>query len=59
MITRNKNKKGRQIDVKFCLILDIILEAVKIHNLFIRQTALEFNMSYCALNRYCEKVLNK
>jgi len=37
---------------------DIILEAVravKIHNLFIQQIALEFNMNYRVLNRYCEK----
>jgi len=36
---------------------DIILEvvrAVKIHNLSVRQTALEFNMNYCALSRYCK-----
>jgi len=34
------------------------LEAVrtlKIHNLFISQVTLEFNMNYRALNRYCKK----
>jgi len=38
---------------------DIILEAVravKIHNLSIRQTALEFNMNYNALSHYCKKL---
>jgi len=38
---------------------DIILEAVrtvKIHNLSIRQVALEFNMNYCGeLSGYCKK----
>jgi len=37
---------------------DIILEAVKavkIHNLYIRQTALGFNMNYRALSDYCKK----
>jgi len=38
--------------------LDIILKAVravKVHNLSIRQVALEFNMNYPA-NRYCKKI---
>jgi len=38
---------------------DIILktvEAVKIHNLFIRQAAVEFNMNYRVLSRYCKKI---
>jgi len=38
---------------------DIILKAVravKIHNLSIWQAALEFNMDYCALSRYCKKI---
>jgi len=38
--------------------LDIILRArvMKIHNLSIRQVALEFNINYCTLSRYCKKI---
>jgi len=31
-----------------------VVRAVKVHNLPIRQAALEFNMNYRALYRYCK-----
>jgi len=33
-----------------------VVRAVKIHNLSIRQAALEFNMNHRALSHYCKKI---